>query len=196
MTPHRVQQINSVPLHIVRNRLTNKFSAWSVQSMLDFAWLQGFYWNLTISTFSTKNDPPSVQQQITLLYTSLRNPHTKFSAWSSQVGLCLITRILSKFDNFPIFDQKWPPIRTTMNRVPVRIVRKPHTEFQLDRSSQVGLCLITRILSKFDNFPIFDQKWPPIGTKMNSVPVHIVKNPHTKFQLDRSSQAGLSLITS
>ena len=156
--------------------------------------------------------------------------------------------MLSKFYNFPYPDQN-DPIGTTINSFPVHIIKNPHTKLQPDRSSQVGLCLITRILSKFENFKILDRKLPPsvqqliaflytssethtpnfslispvrldfaglkaensknieiphlphfppkmtpIGTTSNSVPVHIVRNPHTEFQLHRSSQAGLCLI--
>ena len=124
------------------------------------------------------------------------NPHTKSQFdRSSQSGLCLITRILSQNHNFPNFAQKWPPIGTKINRVHLCIIGNPHTKSQFDRSSQSGLCLITRILSQNHNFPNFAQKWPPIGTKINRVHLCIIGNPHTKSQFDRSSQSGLCLIT-
>ena len=87
------------------------------------------------------------------------------------------------------------PIRKTMNRVRLHTVRDPRAKFQLYRSRQYWVCLITsQKSSKF--FPIFDQNWPLIDKKRNRVPLHIGWKPHAEFQLDQFGQSGLSLITS
>ena len=147
--PSICTKINRLPVLLIRKLHTKfRFDQAEHSELIVFTSQNlSEYRFLTNSQFFPKNDPPSAPKWIGFLYSSWEATHqiSTWSGWAFWTNRVYKPKFIgiSISHKSQIFPQKWPPICTKINRLPVLLMRKVHTKFRFDRAEHSGLIVFT-----------------------------------------------------